>query len=460
MQQLTTPETGVAPRTTPAHRHADTAQRPVRVCFLIDELAPAGTESQLLALIRHLDRRRVWPYLCLLRGDKPVSQALEPDDCPILRLHVGALRHPGTLLKAGRFLRFLRRERIDVVQAYFPDSSYFGIPIAWLAGVKHRLRTRNNIGHSQTPLHRRLGCALNVFTTRTIANCAAARRALLEAEQPRPETVVVLENGVDLDRFAGIPPLTAQPPHLQPLSPLGGRGEPVLLPSPRRGEGLGVFFLPSPRGGEGLGARGPRVGIVANLRPVKGLTEFISAAARVSGRYPRAMFAVAGEGELRAELERQAVAAGLAGRFELPGCVADVPRFLAGLDVVVLCSHAEGMSNALLEYMAAGRPIVATAVGATPDLVADGVHGLLVPPRDAPRLADAIEHLLDDRELAQRLGAAARRRALEHYSREAMVRRFEEFYLALVPTPSAEIPVADMERRNEKFTEGYTWPAS
>jgi glycosyltransferase involved in cell wall biosynthesis len=388
------------------------------VCFLIDELAPAGTESQLLALIRHLDRRRVWPYLCLLRGDKPVSQTLEPDDCPILRLHVGALRHPGTLLRAGRFLRFLRRERIDVVQAYFPDSSYFGIPVAWLAGVKHRLRTRNNIGHSQTPLHRRLGRALNVFTTRTIANCAAARRALLEAEQPRPETVVVLENGVDLDRFAGIPALTAR------------------------------------------AVVEPHIGVVANLRLVKGLKEFISAAVRVSLRYPRARFSVVGEGEMRAELERQVAAEGLAGRFKLPGCVSDVPGFLADLDVAVLSSHAEGMSNSVLEYMAAGRPIVATAVGATPDLIADGVHGLLVSPRDAARLADAIELLLDDRELAQRLGAAARRRALERYSREAMVRRFEAFYLSLVPTQNKETLLRAAERANEQFTEGYTWPTS
>lgn len=422
MQQLTTAENVVAPRATPALwpalRHDDAARLPVRVCFLIDELAPAGTESQLLALIRHLDRHRVWPYLCLLRGDKPVSQALEPDDCPILRLHVGALRHPGTLLRAGRFLRFLRRERIDVVQAYFPDSSYFGIPVAWLAGVKHRLRTRNNIGHSQTPLHRRLGRALNVFTTRTIANCAAARRALLEAEQPRPETVVVLENGVDLDRFVGIPSLTAR------------------------------------------AVAEPHIGVVANLRPVKGLKKFVSAAARVSIRFPRARFAVAGEGELRSDLERQVAAEGLAGRFKLPGCVSDVPGFLADLDVAVLSSHAEGMSNAVLEYMAAGRPIVATAVGATPDLIADGVHGLLVPPRDAVRLADAIERLLDDRDLAQRLGAAARRRALEHYSREAMVRRFEQFYLSLMPTRNKQTPIRVAEPVNETFTEGYTWPAS
>lgn len=417
MQHLTTLEPVVAPRTRSASR-AEASPRPVRVCFLIDELAPAGTESQLLALIRNLDRRRVLPYLCLLRGDKPASQALEPDDCPILRLHVGALRHPATLLKAGRFLRLLRRERIDVVQTYFPDSSYFGIPVAWLAGVKHRLRTRNNIGHAQTPLHRRLGRALNVFTTRTIANCAAARQALLEAEQPRPETVAVLENGVDLNRFSGIPPLTVQ------------------------------------------ALREPRIGVVANLRSVKGLEEFVQAAARIRSRHPRTVFAVAGEGELRTDLERQVEAAGLTGRFELLGCVADVPGFLAKLDVAVLCSHAEGMSNALLEYMAAGRPIVATAVGATPDLIADGVHGLLVPPRDAGRLATAIGRLLDDRALAQRLGAAARRRALERYSREAMVRRFEEFYLSLLSARNERIRVRDNEPDNLRSTEGYTWPMS
>jgi glycosyltransferase involved in cell wall biosynthesis len=361
----------------------------VRVCFLIDELAPAGTETQLLALIRHLDRRRVRPFLCLLRGDSLASQALEPDDCPILRLGVGSLLRPATLLRAWRFWRFLRRERIDVVQVYFPDSSYFGVPAAWLAGVRHRVRTRNNIGHWLTPLHRRLGRALNRFTTRTVANCEGARQALLAAEGPRPESVLVLENGVDLDRFRDVPPLAARP------------------------------------------TEEPRVGVVANLRPVKGLDVFVLAAARLRDSHPGAVFEVAGEGELRAALEQQAAAEGLAGRFRLAGGVADVPAFLAGLDVAVLCSHAEGMSNALLEYMAAGRPIVATAVGAATELIADSEHGLLVPPGDAGMLAAAIGRLIDDRDLARRLGAAARRRALECYGREAMVRRFEDFYAGL-----------------------------
>jgi glycosyltransferase involved in cell wall biosynthesis len=163
---------------------------------------------------------------------------------------------------------------------------------------------------------------------------------------------------------------------------------------------------------------------------------FVQAAAQVHARYPQAVFTVAGEGELRAPLEEQATALGLAGRFTLPGSAADVPGFLAELDVAVLCSHAEGMSNALLEYMAASRAIVATTVGAAPELIEDGVHGLLVPPGDAAWLADAIARLLGDRDLAQRLGAAARRRALEHYSRAAMVRRFENFYEGLLETSS------------------------
>ncbi len=93
------------------------------------------------------------------------------------------------------------------------------------------------------------------------------------------------------------------------------------------------------------------------------------------------------------------------------------------------------MPNAVLEYMAAARPIVATAVGATPELIRDGVHGLLVPPNDAPALAAAIDRLLTDRDLACRLGEAARERAMKRYSRSAMIRRFEAFYTRLVYSP-------------------------
>src|SRR5262249_21222183 len=119
-------------------------------------------------------------------------------------------------------------------------------------------------------------------------------------------------------------------------------------------------YPPPPRSTE---HSGPRVGIVANLRPVKGLEDFVQAAATVSRRHPETSFEVAGEGELRPQLERQAAELGLGARFRLLGPVADIPNFLAQIDVAVLSSHSEGMSNALLEYMAAGKAIVATRVG-------------------------------------------------------------------------------------------------
>jgi glycosyltransferase involved in cell wall biosynthesis len=356
---------------------------------MIDRLLRGGTESQLVALIRALDRERVRPYLCLLDGDDTLSRSLEPEGCPVLRLGVRSLLRPRTAGRVLELARFLRRHRIDVLQVYFPDSTYLGVLAGRLAGVPFVVRTRNNLGHWLTPTHRRLGRLYNHLTTLTVANCEAAREALLRDEGPRPESVVVLENGVDLNRFLAIPPL-----------------DPAVPPR--------------------------RVGAVANLRPVKGLDVLVQAAALVGAGRPDTVFAVAGEGECRQALERQVAGAGLGDRFSLPGTVRDVPAFLAGIDVAVLSSHAEGMSNAVLEYMAAGRAIVATAVGATVRLIEDGVTGVLVAPGDPARLAAAITGLLRDPARAARLGAAARRRARERHGREAMVRRFEQFFEDLV----------------------------
>ncbi|HYT94587.1 MAG TPA: glycosyltransferase [Gemmataceae bacterium] len=372
-----------------ARRRSAPVRRPIRVCYLIDQLRPAGTETQLVALIRRLDRTRVVPYLGLLRGEGAISRSLEPDCCPILHLGVHSLCRPSTLVKARRLAQFLRRERIDVLQVYFQDSTYFGALVARLAGVPYLVRTRNNLGYWLTPLHRQLGRFCNRLTAATITNCEACRDAVIADEGAPAESVFVLENGVDFDRFSALPALAARP--------------------------------------------GPiHVGVVANLRPVKGLDVFVRAAATVAAHCPDVTFAVAGEGESRADLERLADELGLGKRLQLPGVVRDVPAFLSRADVAVLCSHSEGMSNALLEYMAAGRAIVATRVGAAERLIEAGTHGLLVPPGDATALAGAIERLAADAGLRVRLGAAARQRAEQHYSREAMVRRFENFYEFLV----------------------------
>jgi glycosyltransferase involved in cell wall biosynthesis len=332
----------------------------------------------------------VEPSLVLLDGTDDESRSLEPDDCPVLRLGLRSLHKPATLSAVVRLTRFWRRHRVDVVQTYFLDSSYFGVPLARLARIRRVVRVRNNLGHWLTPAHRRLGRLLGRLVDVTLTNCEPARKALLEAEGGPPEKVIVLENGVDLERFYGLDYSTSTD-------------------------------LPGVRDAM-------RIGVVANLRPVKAVDVFIRAAVLLAKQFPGASFHIAGQGEQRPQLERMILDLGLADRVTLHGPVADVPAFLASLDVAVLPSHAEGMSNAVLEYLAAGRPVVATDVGANAHLLGGGQFGVLVPPGDPAALAEAVGRLLTDGRGAARFAAAGRRHVREQYSRDAMRRRFETFY--------------------------------
>src|SRR5262249_12459235 len=154
----------------------------------------------------------------------------------------------------------------------------------------------------------------------------------------------------------------------------------------------------------------------------------VRAAAELRRSHSHVQFEVAGNGEQRPELEALRARLGMGESFRLLGSVSDIPVFLARQDIAVLCSHSEGMSNGLLEYMAAGRAIVATDVGANARLIADGIHGLIVPAKDPAALVAALKRLIECPMEARKMAAAARRRVEIEYSREAMVRRFEDFY--------------------------------
>lgn len=389
----------VADRVADSHRDSGsmlseraTHPGPIRVSFMIDDLSRAGTESQLLALIRGIDRQIFSPSLVLLNGEGEASRALEPADCPIIRLGVTKLASVKALSAAKRLRAFWREHCPDVAQIYFHDSAYFGVPVAKLCGVRHVVRVRNNLGYQQTRKHRVLSRMIRPLVNGVLTNSELGRDAIADMDRMPVERVTVIENGVDLDR------------HSVPLTP---------NPSPSRGEGFQI------------------IGCVANLRPIKNIDGLMRAAVRVHERFPNVRFEVAGDGEQRAELEKLHNELGLGQRFILRGSVADVPEFLRGVNVAVLPSHSEGMSNALLEYMAAGKAIVATHVGASPNLLGGGC-GVLVPPGDESALASALCGLLSDTNARIVLATAARAKVEAEYSREAMLRRFERYYTNLV----------------------------
>lgn len=365
------------------------APAPIRVCFFIDRLSRAGTESQLLALIRELDRSQFEPSLILLDGEDHESRSLEPAQCEVIRLGVRKLASRQALRAARRLRHLWQVRRPDILQVYFLDSAYFAVPLARWVGIPHVLRVRNNLGYWLTRKHRLGNRLLRPFVDATLTNSEMGRTALIDNDGLRPDQVVVLANGVDL------------PPAHQLWQPFTGSG-PI------------------------------RIGCVANLRPVKNIDGLMRAARLILDQHPDVIFEVAGDGEERARLEQLHAELQLGDSFRLRGSLKDIPAFLNQVDIAVLPSHSEGMSNALLEAMAAGRAVVATDVGANARLIRDGQEGCIVPPGDDHALAEGIRNLLTNPILAREYAGAARQRAEDEFSRSAMRRRFEEFYRSLV----------------------------
>ena len=178
----------------------------------------------------------------------------------------------------------------------------------------------------------------------------------------------------------------------------------------------------------GLGSDIPLVGAVGRLVPIKDLGTLVRAVARLDGVH----LALIGEGEQRAELEALVASLGLEGRVHLPGWAEDVAAWMSDLDVVALTSRNEGTPVALIEALAAGRPVVATSVGGVPFVVRHGVTGWLVPPGDPAAIADALQAVLADPSEAARGAADARAEMLARFSSDRLVADIRALYREVI----------------------------
>jgi glycosyltransferase involved in cell wall biosynthesis len=170
---------------------------------------------------------------------------------------------------------------------------------------------------------------------------------------------------------------------------------------------------------------------VGNIRRVKGHDIFVRAAAQIAKEYPGARFSIGGavlEAEFYAELQQMVQELGLEGRFSFDGSVSDLQTYLADADVFILPSRSEGFSNAIVEAMAAGLPVIATDVGGNAEAVQDGVTGTIVPPEDVNAMAAAMRAMLADPERARVMGEAGKARVAERFTTEAMMRQLVTAY--------------------------------
>jgi glycosyltransferase involved in cell wall biosynthesis len=355
--------------------------RPLPIAILLTSFEPGGTERQMIELIRRLPPSRWCVHVaCLhLRGrwrHKVLDAAASVAEFPI-----ASFRRADTYRQALAFARWCARHGIALVHTSDLYSNIFGLPSAALARVPVRIGNRRGLYLELSPSHLAMQRAAFSCAHAIVANSNAAALRL-QAERIAADRVVLVPNGLDLERFA------------------------PAAPRPQR----------------------RRVVTVANLRAEKGHQVLIDAAASVLQHYPDARFTLVGDGPERQAIEQRLARAGLAGAFTLLGEREDIHTVLQDADIAVLPSLTESLPNALLEYMAAALPTVASNVGGVPDVIEHGRTGLLVPAGDAVAMAHEIGVLMADPMMGTRLGRNARAEVQRLYSFPRMVAAIEDLY--------------------------------
>jgi glycosyltransferase involved in cell wall biosynthesis len=376
----------------------------VKIIYIIGTLDVGGSEGQLVRLAMGLDRQRFEPLVCCLSSAGPYQSVLEAAAIPVEVIGFRGLtifRHPYRVAsQLFRLVRFLSREQPCIVHGFLFWAYILGTYAAKAAGVPIVIASRRGLGHfkARKPHYLFLERLTNAMTDVWVANSEAVRQDTARQEGVDPARIRVIPNGVDPNRFARVLDRRAVRRRL------------------------------------GLPEDDPLLLTVSNLIHYKGHGTLLEAVPLVTRIHQRARFLLTGDGPMRPEIERRIAGAGLAASVQLLGERSDVPDLLQAVDQLVHPSDEEGFPNSVLEGMAAGLPVVATRVGGTPELVVDGVTGILVPPRSPADLAAAVCRFLADPDLARRLGSAGRERAFREFPLGRMVERTEGLYAELLLT--------------------------
>ncbi len=374
------------------------------VLFFLTSAVRGGAEEVAVSLARGFAQRG-WETHLAAPGS--LLRALEPDldgtGTRVAEFRLWSWRQVSDL---RRFVRYLRDHSVQIVNSHLFYATAFAAPLARLASVPVVVETAHGAERWRRSWWKRAGwidwCVQNLVTVH-IAVSEAVRRYLVERKHYPPRKVRVVPNGCDPARFAAVGEAQAAALRRQ----LGIRSdERVIL-------------------------------FVGRLEPQKDPLCLLTAFRAILTRFPTARLVFAGDGGLRAELQNFAAHHKLDNRVTFTGVVRQIETYYAIAELVVLPSLYEGMPLVALEAGAAGRPIVATAVDGTSEVVQHGRTGLLIPPRDPQALCCAVSELLADPGRGRRIGAAAQQRVSQYFSLDAQVRRTEQVFEACLLEKSA-----------------------
>ena len=366
-----------------------------------------GTERQVMNLSTGLDSGQFDLHMGCNGKVGDLLQEAVSQGIPVEEYAIKNLYNLSAMYARLRLARYLREHSIEIVHSYGFYSNLFAIPAARLAGAPVVIASIRDCGEALTPAQRRAQRVFCGMADCVLANAEGVRHWLISEGFPERK-IRVIRNGITRPALAAVEERTLR----QEL---------------------------------GLDASTRLIAVCSRLTPMKGIELFLDAASVVSRAHSEVRFLVIGgpshigDGSYKAELERYAASLGLKERVIFTGFRTDVAKILPQIDISVLPSLSEGLSNSLLEAMAAGVPVVATRVGGTPEAVEDGHNGLLIPPGDFDALIRAINFLLDNPQSAKRMGEEARRSVQLRFSVERMIHDTELLYLELLRASKARV---------------------
>jgi glycosyltransferase involved in cell wall biosynthesis len=344
-----------------------------------------GSERQMIQMASLLrDSGEFEVHVAALRGGGVLRSEIDRLQIPVIEFPLTSFYNSSMVQQTRRFVSYLKQYDIKIVHSHDFYSNIFAMTAASLAGVRGRIASKRETTGTRTLAQRTAERGAFKLAHAVVANAGAVKQHLIEIGVP-DKKIVVIYNGLDLTRFH-----------------LNGDADNAL-------QRLDLEIL-----------RGrPVVTMVANFEyRVKDHPMLLRAAQRVKSKVPEAMFVIAGEGELRPETEKLASELGLNETCLFIGRCASVPDLLAASDICVLSSQAEGFSNSILEYMAAGRAVVATNVGGASEAIIEGETGHLVNAGDDRAMAERLISLLRDPEKSRTMGLNGRRRIEQRFSTE------------------------------------------
>ncbi len=367
----------------------------IPILYFSNETDRGGAEEHLLALLRGLDRNLFRLHLACTSEMAKKLQSDLPEDVEVFRIMLRKTTHFAGM---ARLARILRERKIGILHSHLFYASLFASPIGRLLGVPLIFETphvreqwRKGRLKSSYAVDRLIGRSVDYYIAVSTANA----RYLAEEKKLPPEKIAVIHNGCDLNRF--------DPAHRAP-------------------EGL--------RESLGFGSGDPVLVVLGRLEPQKGHRVLLKALPLIRACFPAIRVVCVGDGSLREELSAQSYALGLKDCVKFVGFQSNVEDWIALASATVLPSFYEGLPLAAIESLAAGKPVLASAVDGTPEVVRHGITGLTFPPGNPEELAETVCRILRDPDLGRAMGQAGRRWVLEHFGLHQQIEKMQALYCA------------------------------